>query len=996
MDRNDFDFSETSFKYLMQKRINKVLVVCSNYDFFMLEEDGRIDEKIYDEYVSLNLRYPPFFIHAQSAAEALAVFKTDKIDLVISMLSTGSEDAFSLSKKIKARYRDVPIVVLTPFSREVSLKLVKEDLSAIDYVFCWLGDTGILLAIIKLIEDKMNVDYDALQVGVQVILLVEDSVRFYSSYLPNLYQIILYQSKEFMTEGLNSYRSMLTMRGRPKVLLATNYEDALYLFNRYRDNVLGVISDVSFKREGVKDTLAGIRLASKIRESDPSMPILLQSSDLANKVYAERMNLEFIHKFSKTMNLELKDHIIRDLAFGDFVFRMPDETEIARASNLQNLQKMMMQVPFESLAFHFGKNDFSRWLNARALFPLAKKLKKLKSDDFPNIDVNRDYIYKLIKNFRLFMGRGVIAQFDREKYDEYLSFSRIGNGSLGGKARGLAFIDSFLNLNQTNTTFKDVVISIPRTLVICTDIFDQFMEENNLYHIGLSNASDQEILDRFIQAALPEELEADLRVFVSVVKKPIAVRSSSLLEDSHHQPFAGVYSTYMIPNVPDRLELTLKMLSDSIKSVYASVYYKDSKHYMAATQNMIDEEKMGIVLQEVCGSAHEGFYYPTVSGVARSINFYPIEPEQSQDGIAKVALGLGKITVEGGVTLRFSPSYPNKILQLSSPDMALKETQKFFYALDLNPDSFTISTDDGVNIKKLSLKDAEKHRSLKHVASTFDRENNRIRDSLFVDGRRVITFNNILQHKTFPLAEILQHLLSEGEKEMNNPIEIEFAVELDVPQGSPKIFNYLQIRPIVEQTENVNIDLEGVQPEQTIVLANKALGNGVVQGVKDIVYVKPESFNPSQSHLMAEAVERINKDFVARDGYYVLIGPGRWGSSDPWLGIPVKWSQISNARLIIESGLEHFRIDPSQGTHFFQNLTSFKVGYFTINPYNKDGFYDIDYLAQRRVVYEDAFLRHISFDDPLVIKIDGKRNKGVIYKPVQNTINEEGVLYGEE
>ncbi len=982
LDIQKYDFTDTSFDLLMQKRIHRVLIICSNYDNYMLEEDGRIDEQIFNEYASLNLRYPPTFVQTDNADTAFRILREGNIDLVISMLSLKGTDVFGLAKRIKTTYKHIPIVVLTYFSREVSLRLEGEDLSAIDYVFCWLGDASLILAIIKLIEDHMNADYDIENIGVQSIILVENSIRYISSYLPNIYKIILMQSLDFQREALNEHQRMLKMRGRPKILLANNFNDALSLYKKYKYNVLGVISDISYKRDGISDENAGIELCKVVMADDDKVPFLIQSSSLKHKKAAEELGAGFIYKYSKSLSLELRNFIIQNLAFGPFVFRNPDTLEpIAIATDLQSLQQKLLTIPDNTLAYHASRNHFSKWLNARALFPVAQMFKYLNREDFESMDDMRRFLYVAISSFRLGKGRGVIAKFDKTSFDEYQIFSRIGEGSIGGKARGLAFINRIIKNNKLFNKFPDVLITIPRTVVLSTDIFDEFMDQNNLYSIALSDLSDDEILNRFINAELPGHVYQDFYAFLAVSRNyPVAVRSSSKLEDSHYQPFAGIYSTYMIPRLADNKQM-VKMLSDAIKEVYASVYYKASKAYMTATANVIDEEKMGIILQEVCGSRHGEIYYPTLSGVARSINYYPIGAEKAEDGIVNIAFGLGKLIVEGGLSLRFSPRYPKKILQLSSPEAALRDTQKEYCALDLNIGSFVPSTDDGVNIRRIDIKDLNNESALKYVASTYDRNNNILRDGIIHPGKRVITFSSILQHKTFPLAEILSTLLDIGQREMNNPVEIEFAANLETPPGSPKIFNFLQIRPIVHTEETQNIHLEHIAVGDTIIYSESALGNGIFRGIHDLVYVKPESFNAANNKSVAMEIERINSLFVKQSKGYVLIGPGRWGSTDPWLGIPVKWPQISAARIIIESGLKNYRIDPSQGTHFFQNLTSFRVGYFTINPYIKEGYYDVDYLNSLDVVYEDNYIRHVRFPDPLDIMIDGKKNKGVILKP---------------
>ncbi|HOW40745.1 MAG TPA: PEP/pyruvate-binding domain-containing protein [Bacteroidales bacterium] len=982
LDIQKYDFTDTSFDLLMQKRIHRVLVICSNYDNYMLEEDGRIDEQIFNEYASLNLRYPPTFVQTDNEEDAFRILGEGNIDLVISMLSLKGTDVFGLAKRIKEKHASIPIVVLTYFSREVSLRLEGEDLSAIDYVFCWLGDASLILAIIKLIEDKMNADHDIENIGVQAIILVENSIRYISLYLPNIYKIVLMQSLDFQREALNEHQRMLKMRGRPKILLANNFNDALDLYYKYKYNVLGVISDISYKRDGIQDENAGIELCKVVMADDDKVPFLLQSSSLSHKKIAEEMGAGFINKYSKSLSLELRNFIIQNLAFGPFVFRNPYTMEpIAIATDLQSLQQKLLTIPDNSLEYHASRNHFSKWLNARAFFPVAQMFKYIRKEDFASKDEMRRFLYVAISSFRLGKGRGVIAKFDKASFDEYQIFSRIGEGSIGGKARGLAFINRIIKNSKLFNLFPDVIITIPRTVVLSTDIFDEFMEQNNLYSVALSDLTDSEILDKFINAELPGHVLQDFYAFLSVSKNvPIAVRSSSKLEDSHYQPFAGIYSTYMIPRIADN-KLMVKMLSDAIKEVYASVYYKSSKAYMTATANVIDEEKMGIILQEVCGTRHGDIFYPTLSGVARSINYYPIGSEKAGDGIVNIAFGLGKLIVEGGMSLRFSPRYPKKILQLSSPETALRDTQKVFCALDLNAGSFVPSTDDGVNILKIDIKDANNDGAMKYVGSTYDRINHILRDGISHPGKRVISFANVLQHKAFPVAEIISTLLDLGQKEMNNPVEIEFAANLETPPGTPKVFSFLQIRPIVHTEETVNINLTHIRPENTIVYSDSALGNGTFKGICDLVYVRPESFNAANNKNLAIDIENLNANFVRQSSGYVLIGPGRWGSSDPWLGIPVIWPQISAARIIIESGLKNYRIDPSQGTHFFQNLTSFRVGYFTINPYIKEGFYDVDFLNSLEAVYENEHIRHIRFNNPLDIMIDGRKHKGVIMKP---------------
>ncbi len=978
-------FKDTSFADLMKHRIYNILLYASKYDSFMLEEDGRIDEQIFNEYTALNLRYPPRFTLVSSEEEAYAQLRDRAYDLIISMPSGDSINPFEWAKGVKSVYPDIPIVVLTPFSKSVSKRIANEDLSAIDYVFSWLGNPDILLAITKMLEDKMNVEEDVSSVGVQVILFVEDSIHFYSSILPHLYKCVFQQSKSFMTEALNEHEQMLRMRGRPKILFARTYEEAMTLYLKYKDNMLGVISDVSFLRNGERNRQAGIDLCREIRRMDKYIPLIVQSSDNGNKEATEAFKGTFLSKNSKTLLKELKDTINNNFGFTDFNFINPATGEVeARVRNLRGLQDVVFSLSDESLLYHVGRYDISRWLYSRAMFPLAEFLKNTNIYDPGIEDLNklRQVIFGAIVKYRKIKNRGVVAVFQRDRFDQYSNFARIGEGSMGGKGRGLAFIDSMIKRNEQLQQYENAQIMIPKTVVICTDIFTEFMETNQLYPIALSDLPDEDILKHFLNARIPKSLIADLFSFLGVVNTPIAVRSSSLLEDSHYQPFAGVYSTYMVPYNHESRTQTLSLLTEAIKAVYASVFFRQSKMYMTATKNVIDEEKMAIVLQETVGNAHDNRFYPSFSGVARSLNYYPIGSEKPEDGIANIAMGLGKYIVDGGVTLRFSPAYPHNILQTSSLEYALRETQTHFNALDLNNIHFVPQVDDGFNLLKINVQDALKDGTLKYLASTFDPREQMIYDSLYEGGRKLITFANILQHNVFPLAETLKEILKISSQEMGRPIEIEFAVNLDYSENKQHSFYLLQIRPIVDSKETINEDIGKIPGENTIISSNSVLGHGITKDLFDIIYIKPEAFNPSKNQLIMYDIEKLNKQMADADRHYILVGPGRWGSSDPWLGIPVKWPHISNAMVIVESGLSSYRIEPSQGTHFFQNLTSFGVSYFTINPFQNDGSYDLEFLNSQPAVFENQYLRHIRFNSPMIVKADGRKNIGVIMKPI--------------
>lgn len=980
-DVKEFAFRDTSFANLMNKRIYNVLLLATKYDAFILEDDGRVDEQVFNEYTSLSLSSPPRFTQVTTEEEALQVLVDRNFDLVICMPNMDNRDIFQAATEIKSRYPNIPIVVLTPFSKEVSKRVANEDLSAIDYVFSWLGNSELLLAIIKLVEDNMNTPFDTSCAGVQIILLVEDSVRSYSSTLPLLYHFVLEQSREFSKEALNGHLQMLRMRGRPKICLARNYEEAVDIFEKYKDNILGVISDMSFMRNGNKDPFAGYKLGRYLQHSGMIVPFILESSDAANKTYAEELNSPFIDKYSKTYPQQLQREVNAHFGFGDFIIIDPKtRKEIMRIHDLKDLQQKVFSIPDDSLVYHLSRNHFSRFFYSRAMFPPAELLKKIDVNDYADMNEARKLIFNCIVEYRRIKNSGVVAIYQRDRFDEYSYFARIGNGSLGGKGRGLAFIGTMLN-RYPQLKYSNLGITIPHTVVICTDIFDEFMEQNDLYPFALSDAPDKEILDRFLKAKLPEDLLEDLQTFLEVVKTPIAVRSSSLLEDSHYQPFAGIYSTYMVPHVDSGNEDTLNYLRKAIKAVYASVFYRDSKAYMTATSNLIDQEKMAVVLQETVGNQYNGRLYPTMSGVARSLNFYPIGDETPEEGIANVALGLGKYIVDGGLTLRFSPAHPHNILQTSQLDIALKETQTRFYALDLKDMGKELSVDDAFNLLKLNVKEAASDDSLKYVASTYDVYDQTLNPGVYPNGRKVITFSGILENDAFPLADALSKILKIGQSEMGRPVEIEFALNINKDDDTKATFYLLQIRPIVDAKNEIKEDLTAVKKEDTLIQCGKVLGQGIMTDVHDIVYVKTKGFNSQKNGLIAREIEKLNRQYAEQGGTYLLVGPGRWGSSDPWLGIPVKWPHISQARVIVEYGLENYRVDPSQGTHFFQNLTSFGVGYFTISQYNGDGFFDIDYLDEKDAKYETDHIRCVHFENPIIIKMDGRKGAGVVLKP---------------
>ena len=958
--------------------------MCNSYDSYTLEEDGRLEVQITQEYSELNLSNPPSITRVESTIEALKLIEAgEEFDLVITMYNVGEMDVYTFSHEMKRICPKTPVVLLTNFSKEIYRQIEQADTSDLDYVFCWNNSTDLIIAIIKLIEDSMNADHDILEFGVQTILLVEDSIRYYSTYLPAIYKLVLQQNGASVRDALNEQQQIARKRARPKILMATNYTDAVNMYERYKNNLLGVISDVGFVINKGDDPStekldAGIDLCNLIRKDNPTMPFLMQSSQESMQEIAEQLGVGFVVKHSKTLIHEIGEYIGREFAFGDFVLTNPETgDEIARAEDLLALEKLLRAIPDTTLYNVVTTTYLSKWLLSRGIFSLGNSFRELTLKEFNNdIAAVRQFLTDSIRDYRIKQGLGVVAKFSPDTYNDAIWFSRLGNGSIGGKARGLAFMNHILQQYGLYSEWDRVRVMVPRTLVITTEYFDRFIIENGLQYVVNADLTDAEILSEFVASSLPQELMESLRAFIRHVKKPIAVRSSSKLEDSYFQPFAGIYSTYMIPHTENE-DQELRLLSKAIKSVYASVYFASSRAYITATANVISEEKMAIVLQEICGSEDQGYFFPTLSGVARSLNFYPIGYERPEEGIAKVAFGLGKAVVDGEQVLRFSPKYPQHILQTSTAELTMRETQQTMYALNLQPDKFKTSIDDAINLEKINIAECSKFRNIKHVASTWDMQSMRLTDSPLAEGIKVVTFARILKYNTFPLADILCRLLEIGQKEMKTCVEIEFAANLD--RGNRfAIFNVLQIRPIASAAAETNMDWSSVDPESALIYSQSALGTGYVEGVQDIIYLRSENFDPSKTQIIADEVTRLNSKMREEGRGYLLSGFGRWGSSNPWLGVPIKWSDISEVKVIVECGLDNFRIEPSQGTHFFQNMTSFGVGYMTVNPYAGDGKLDFGTLDAMPALYESDYIRHVRFDRPLEICIDGVKNKAVV------------------
>lgn len=972
----------------MSRRICNILLICNNYDSFSLEEDGHIEAQISQDYAALNLSNPPSIDRVESTMEALDLLKgqSGKYDLIITMFNVGKLDVFEFAAMAKEIVPQTPIVLLSSYSKVIYHHIVSQDRTNIDYVFSWNNSTDLIIAIIKLLEDKLNAEHDVLELGVRTIMLVEDSVRYYSTYLPLLYKLVLRQNNESVRDALNEEQQFMRKRARPKILLATCYDEALELYRKYKSNMLGIISDVGFVMHRGDDRAtevidAGINLCRLIKAEIPTMPYLLQSSQESMRAVAEELGVGFVRKTSKTLTHELSKYIASEFAFGDFLVTDPATGQVlAKAKNLYEFERLVATMSDEALRYFAGRNYISRWLYSRGLFTIGNAFRDISINESSDLAEIRKLNLRMIREYRMRQGLGVVARFEPESYNDAIWFSRLGDGSLGGKARGLAFLNHILSKYDLYNKWEDVRILVPRTLVVTTEYFDRFILENGLQYVINSELSDAEILSEFVASTLPSELTEALRVFIRNVRRPLAVRSSSMLEDSYYQPFAGVYSTYMIPHTENE-DQELRLLSKAIKSVYASVYFAASRGYIVSTSNVISEEKMAIVLQEICGSEDGGYYFPTFSGVARSVNFYPIGYETPEDGVVKLAFGLGKAVVDGDQVLRFSPKYPKNVLQTSTPELTMNETQQAMFALNLQPDKFKTSVDDAVNLERIPISECGKFRSFSRVVSTWDYENQRIVDSPVPKGPKFVTFAHILKYNTFPLADILSTLLEITRNEVKCAVEIEFAADLDRGPDKAALFNVLQIRPISTVTNFNEVDWDSMDISGALLSSGCAIGPGVISGVRDVVYLRRDGFNVLKTHEMAAELTALNTRLREEGRNYVLIGYGRWGSSVPTLGVPVQWSNISEARVIVECCLENFRVDPSQGTHFFQNMTSFNAGYVNVNPWSRPGEYcDFDALDAIPAEYESEFLRMVHFEEELTVCIDGKENRALIKK----------------
>ncbi len=971
------------FQNLMRLRIRDILLVSSLYDLYLFEEDGRLYELIRNEYQGLNLSHSPELTRVSSGNDAIALAKEERrFDLIITTLHTEDMSAIQLAKLVKESNLNIPVVLLAYDNRELKDLLLQHDTTVFDKIFIWQGDFRLLIAIIKYLEDKLNVEHDTRMVGVQSIIVIEDDIRYYSSFLPTLYTEILKQSQRLIQEGINLSHKFLRMRARPKILLCSDYEEAWEYYSKYKDFILGIISDIDFQHNNKQDSLAGIKFVETVRKEHNDIPCLLQSNVVDNEKLARFVGAHFLLKESPTFLDELRIFMNTYFSFGDFVFKTPEGIEVGRANNLKALEENLNTVPESCVKFHAERNHFSNWLKARTEFWLAHQLRPRKVSDYESVSELRNDLIESIHLYRMIRQRGIIADFTKESFDPDSSFARIGGGSLGGKARGLGFVNTIINDYNLRNRFSDTIIYVPPAVVIGTEVFDQFVDENNLRKFALKSNDDKEITKRFLEAEkFPEDILADLAAFLDIVRTPLAVRSSSLLEDSQYHPFAGVYETYMLPNKQSNPLIRLNDLLNTIKRVYASTFYTGAKEYFKVTTYRHEEEKMAVIIQKMVGSSHQNRFYPDFAGVAKSYNFYPISPQKSTDGIVSVALGLGKTVVDGGNTVRFCPKYPTDLMQFYSVKETLNNNQIEFYALDLEGISESFEETHDIMTKLYNLSVAEQDGSLRYVGSTYSKENDAIYDGLGRTGPRIVSFSPVLRNKIFPLPQILELLLDMGTWGMGTPVEIEFAVNMSTEKDQEKEFGLLQIRPLVISREVEELKLNDTDKSKIICQSNQVLGNGALRDIKDIVLVDYHKFDRAKSRMVAKEVSYFNSKLIAESKPYLLIGVGRWGTLDPWLGIPVKWEEIAGARAIIESTFKELSVTPSQGTHFFQNITSFQVGYFTINYKDENSFVDWDWLLNQTPVEQLEYTRQIQFEKPIIVKMNGHQSKGIILKP---------------
>jgi CheY-like chemotaxis protein len=993
-------FGSNNYIDLMQTKVYNILLVSTFYDAFIFEEDGFFSEEMYREYDQLFFSQIPRITNVPTGKEALEILKERDFDLVITMLRIGEVTSYELAEKIKKIKPDLPVLLL--LNNESDIEIINRDVNKmgfVDDVFLWSGDNRIFLAMIKYIEDLQNVEKDTASGLVHVILIVEDSVHYYSRFLPILYKEIMQQSQRLISAELTPLNRRRRMRTRPKVLLVHNYNEALNIIDRFKENLICVISDVKYPKDGVIDAKAGLKLMEKINNDELSVAKLLQSTNIDNAPFAEQVDAVFLYKNSQTLLKDLRKFILKNLGFGDLILRDNAGKEIARAANMLEFESLISKVPVDSILYHGKKNHFSSWLIAHGEIQIAKRIRPIGIESFPEPESLRKYLKMVFEEIRLKKNRGRVIEFDRNNIDPEGQIIRLCDGSLGGKGRGLAFLNSLLNSLDIDAEYSDINIKMPKTFIIGTDEFDDFIRNNNIKEAVLElssnemsddshefddvvsllqniTAEDNQIEEIFLSGELSTTLKRKLKIILNVNDNPIAVRSSGLLEDSQSQPFAGIYSTFMFPNNHADINVRLKKLTSAIKLVFASVFMKNARDYISNINYKLEEEKMAVIIQNIVGSEFDGLYYPHISGVAQSYNFYPTSKLKNSDGIATIGVGMGKSVVDGESNFIFCPKYPKK--GITSNDDVIKNTQKSIYAVEMNNDCKKLNRElDG--LQTIKIRKIKQNGSFEHLASIWDFENDKLQAGINCKGPIIIDFANIIKHNYIPLPNVINNILGICKKAMGVPVEIEFAVKID-PKTKDHTFYLLQIRPLNVHMEAAKIEKENLNKDDLLLYSESGMGNGTFDSIKDIIVFDPAKFDNTRTMEMLQEIEQFDQKLKSENRKYLLIGPGRWGTRDRFLGIPVKWSQISNAKAIIEIGLKDFQVDASQGTHFFHNLMSMNVGYFSI-PYSAGtDFLDLDWILKHQEAEREEFFIHYSFDKPLVMKIDGKQQLAVIFK----------------
>lgn len=963
---------------LMPFKVKEILVIATLYDAYSIEKEGIFTEQILGEYHQLNLTSLPRITGVTSKQEALKQLHTKHYDLVIIMMGVEKNMPFNVSAQIKQDFPYIPVFLLVnnnkdlPFFQENPTKL-----KPIDKIFVWNGDSKIFFAMVKAVEDKVNVGNDTNLGLVGVILLVEDSPTYYSRYMPMLYSIVLEQTKQLIEEvSTDELYKVFKLRARPKILLASSYEEAVEIIDKLKSYILCLISDMKFNKDGELNKDAGIELVNYARKQIKDLPTIIQSSDPENADKAYELKASFINKNSETLLQDFKSFLTYYLGFGNFIYRNSKGHQIAIARSLKEFESRLKTIPAESLLYHATKNHFSLWLMARGEIQIAKIIQPARVDDFDTPEKLRDYLIDTINKYRYEQNKGKVIPFEETVMLDEKNIITLSAGALGGKGRGLAFISTLVYNIDFEKILPEINIKTPKTYVIGTEEFEIFISRNNLSKVIFNTSDYQEIKEVFLKCQISSGLTKKLKKILHAIEKPLAIRSSGLFEDSLMQPFAGIFETYVIPNNHEKFERRLKQLTDAIKLVYASVYSKIARGYIKAINYRIEQEKMAVVIQELVGNQYGNYYYPHISGVAQSYNYYPIGNMKPDEGFAIAAMGLGKYVVEGEKAYRFSPKYPG--VEIKSSKDQFKDSQVEFFAVDLKNKNVNLLEGEEAALKRLDLYDAEMHATLKHCASVYDEANDRIEPGIDKPGPRIVNFANILKFKYIPLASTLEMILNIVKEAFGSPVEIEYAIDLKKDENGKASFYLLQIKPLLGEAQDFNIELSDFQKENILLYTEKGMGNGIIKGIKDIVFVDREKFDKTKTVEITDEIEHINNKLQEQDKEYILIGPGRWGTRDRFIGIPVTWPQISNAKIIVETSLEGFPLDGSLGSHFFHNVTSMNVGYFTVHYERSDSYIRWDILNKLPIVEEKKYIKHVRFDDSVTIRMDGKKRMSII------------------